>query len=387
MKLCFIHDFKVLYNPLDKNYYSVGFSYKIWQRYLKEFDELMICSRYEEITDVNGKILASGEDVSFYPIFNYKNPSSLLFHSKDIYKELENNILLSDAVLIRLPSILGFIAAHICKKNNKPYMVEVVGSIFDSYYYHGNIFGKILSLPMNFIQKKAVLEASSAVYVTQSYLQNKYPSKGLVYNGVSNVQLDNFSDDLTIKNLNTTCIKIGLIGSTYVNYKGHEYALKVIRQLIDRGFNVHLELVGQGLSDKLKNIIKINNLEKNVVYKGIIYDKEILDKWYKSLDFYIQPSKTEGHCRSIVEAIGNNVVTFASRVGGNSDSVSEKYLFNPFKPHELVELLSKSIENYNLRYENVKENKDNIKKYNIQIIEQYRNLALSEYKNLVLKQW
>ena len=53
----------------------------------------------------------------------------------------------------------------------------------------------------------------------------------------------------------------------------------------------------------------------------------MLNKWFETLDIYIQPSLTEGHCRAIVEAIGNGVPTLASDVGGNSDSVDREFLF------------------------------------------------------------
>ena len=70
------------------------------------------------------------------------------------------------------------------------------------------------------------------------------------------------------------------------------------------------------------------NLENDVIFKGKIYGKEKLNKWFNHLDIYIQPSLTEGHCRAIVEAIGNGVPTLASNAGGNSDSVVNEYLFD-----------------------------------------------------------
>ena len=61
------------------------------------------------------------------------------------------------------------------------------------------------------------------------------------------------------------------------------------------------------------------------------------------LDLYIQPSLTEGHCRAIVEAIGNGVPTLASNAGGNTDSVDENYLFKPKDVVKLTELIKRTI--------------------------------------------
>ena len=35
-------------------------------------------------------------------------------------------------------------------------MVEVVGSAYDAFWYHGSIFGKLLAYPIELLQKQAV---------------------------------------------------------------------------------------------------------------------------------------------------------------------------------------------------------------------------------------
>ena len=57
------------------------------------------------------------EKVEFRPITSYKSPKSLLNNHKDIIEKITLAIK-SDGVLIRVPSVLGFIA-KICKQLNK----------------------------------------------------------------------------------------------------------------------------------------------------------------------------------------------------------------------------------------------------------------------------
>lgn len=378
MQLLFVHDFPV--EKYNDNYYSIGFSHKIWDRYLPVFDNILINSRIKIVN--NGELInkSNGEKVDFKPISSYKSPKSLIFHHKEIIETLTISIKKSEGVLIRLPSVLGFIAASICKRINKPYIVEVVGAAFDAYWFHGSIFGKFLSLPMEYLQKKAVKNASVAIYVTKNYLSNKYPCDGKEFKGVSNVQsVENYSKNLDVGNK----VKIGLIGSTFVDYKGHDVAIKAVSKLVHEGFNIELEFVGDGPSKKFKNMAKKYKIENNVIFKGKIYDKIRLNNWFRKLDLYIQPSLTEGHCRAIVEAIGNGVPTLASNAGGNTDSVDEKYLFKPKDVVKLTELIKKTILSKEYREKNILKNKRNIFGYNVKNIQIEREKALLCYKKII----
>lgn len=381
MKVCFVHDFVSLQENNKDDFYAVGFSYNIWERYLKVFDELVVISRFRIVDAINNETKSSGPNVIFDPIYSYKHPISLLKNTRRIKKEISKKILSAEGVIIRLPSVLGFLAADICRKYNKPYLVEVVGSAYDSFYYHGNIMGKLLAKPFDEWQKRSTRNAIAAIYVTKDFLQNRYPTNGKKFNGVSNVHLTNIRDDQDVNINNIT--KIGLVGSTFVKYKGHEFALNVIAKLKHQNINLVLELVGQGMSKDLEKKIKEKNLENNIVYKGVIFNPKLLNDWYRTLDIYIQPSITEGHCRSIVEAIGNNIPTIATNVGGNSDSIDNKFLFELNDEDRAVSLLKNLIQNNDLRLENIKLNKMKIEEFKIEKIERKRTEALNYYKNQV----
>lgn len=381
MKLLFVHDFPVEFYKGD--YYSMGFYYSIWERYLTIFDEMIISSRFKNSRDARGKKQSSGKNVSFRPITSYKSPQSLLKNHKDIIEKLTLSIKESDGVLIRVPSVLGFIAAKICKQLNKRYMIEVVGSAYDAFWYHGSIFGKFLAPPMELLQKRAVKNATVAIYVTQNYLNNKYPCNGKEFPGISNVQdIAIFSKDLSVDEK----VKVGLIGSTFVDYKGHETAIKAANLIRNKGIPIQLEFVGEGPSPKFANMSEKFNLKNEVIFKGKIYDKEKLNEWFKHLDIYIQPSLTEGHCRAIVEAIGNGVPTLASDAGGNSDSVVNDYIFNAKDYKKLANLIETLFKDQNLRKNNVKQNQDKISIYNKEQLQLHREEALTCYKNAIINE-
>lgn len=379
MKLLFVHDFPAEFNKGD--YYSLGFTYSIWERYLSVFDRMIISSRFKNIKEVGNKKKSSGKKVEFRPITSYKSPKSLLNNHKDIIEKITLAIKESDGVLIRVPSVLGFIAAKICKQLNKKYMVEVVGSAYDAFWYHGSIFGKLLASPMELLQKQAVKNATVAIYVTQNYLSNKYPCNGKEFPGISNVQgIAISSKDLSIDKK----VNVGLIGSTFVDYKGHEIAIKAASLLKNKGIPIQLEFVGEGPSPKFANMAKKFNLENNVIFKGKIYGKEKLNEWFNHLDIYIQPSLTEGHCRAIVEAIGNGVPTLASNAGGNSDSVNKEFLFDAKNYKKLARLIEVLYKDENIRKNNVKQNQNKISVYENEKLQSQREEALTYYKNNII---
>ncbi|MES3712580.1 glycosyltransferase [Staphylococcus ureilyticus] len=384
MKILFVHDFPSIKNK--GKYYSTGFPYEIWNRYLKVFDKLIISSRLKIETNIYGQKESSGKNVKFHPIKSYKNILSLLRNRKKIIEELSSVIDLADGVLIRVPSVLGFIAAKICIDKNKPYMVEVVGAAYEAYRFHGSLSGKILAIPMELIQKKIAKKANVSIYVTKSFLQNKYPSNGKIYGGITDVmklEKINFSK----VDFNEKIIKIGIIGSTYTRYKGHKEAFKALKILKNNGFEVELQLVGQGLSKNVENDIKKYKLSHNVKFLGEIYDRNLLNQWFTEIDIYIQPSMTEGLCRSLIESVCLNKVTFSSDVGGNTDIISKIYTFKQKDYKKLANLIRKAIVNPEFRKKNIVENKKLVSELNIDSVDYRRKQALIDFKYMVEEQY
>ncbi|MEB7673058.1 glycosyltransferase [Staphylococcus equorum] len=386
MKLLFVHDFPAEKYSKKNEYYSTGFPYIIWKRYLKVFDKLLISSRYKEINNIESKSLSSVTNVKFYPVKSYNSPLSLIKNRKKILREINEAIDQVDAVLIRVPSVLGFLAAKICIDANKPYMVEVVGSAFEAYRYHGSVSGKILAIPMEISQKIVVRNAKLAIYVTKSYLQRKYPTKGERFDGISDVvKMKMTKSDFTKSN--DKIIKIGLIGSTYTRYKGHKEALMALSILKKQGFEIQLQIVGQGLSRDVKKYITRFNLNEDVIHLGVIYDKEKLSEWFSEIDIYIQPSMTEGLCRSLIESVYLNKITFASNVGGNSDIISKPFLFKQKDYKKLAKLIKRSIEEPEFNKLNLIENKMLIKNLKLDTVEERRIEALNKFKTIVKEGW
>lgn len=110
-----------------------------------------------------------------------------------------------------------------------------------------------------------------------------------------------------------SAIEFIFVGSL-VSGKNPLYAIKIIQHLIEKGFNVVLNLYGEGSERRaLENYIQTNNLEKFIVLHGN-QNKEIIKSAYQKSHFVILPSKSEGWPKAIAEGMFWGCVPVATKV-------------------------------------------------------------------------
>ena len=91
--------------------------------------------------------------------------------------------------IIRMPSVIGAVACKEARKQKVPYMIEMVGCPRDALWYHGGIKFK-LALPFFvFINKYELKHSKYTIYVTEKFLQKRYPTEGK-YIACSDVELN-----------------------------------------------------------------------------------------------------------------------------------------------------------------------------------------------------
>ncbi len=176
MKAAFFHDAPLIYGQ-DEQVYSVGFTYKIWERYLPVFDSLVVSTRMRVDDSIDGSLtknmkLSSGPRVEFRPISKYKKKSDRILSKKEISAQIRETLKQCDCAIIRLPSFIGGIACREAIKMNMPWAVEVVGCAWNSLWNH-SIGGKILA-PISYLKnKQCIAKAKYALYVTNEFLQKR----------------------------------------------------------------------------------------------------------------------------------------------------------------------------------------------------------------------
>jgi len=349
VKIAFAHD-HVFYVNENLNFYSSGkLPYKVWERYLKIFREVVVISRFKNIddaVDIRRLNLSSGENVNFVPVSNINSLKGIL-NRKEVKKIIANTLQGCDALIARLPSEIGLLSISIAKQLNLPYAIELVGDPFNALWYYGKFIGKIYAPIISYRVKKAVKDCNFVLYVTREYLQKKYPTNGYI-ESCSNVEIDTQSADILhnrIKKIegNKSKIVLGLIGSLNSKYKGIDTAIKALSYIEKELPNVQLRILGNGNQDKWKTLAKKLGMENRVIFDGVLPGGQAVYKWLDQVDLYIQPSLTEGLPRALIEAMSRGCPAIGSRVGGIPELLAEDCMHNPKNYKELGNLILNSL--------------------------------------------
>ncbi|MBJ6119206.1 glycosyltransferase family 4 protein [Pontibacter sp. BT310] len=352
MKLLFVHDHP-FFQELDKVYSGGGLPGKVWSNYLKYFRKVHVFARRSR-NKKDKKVISTLDDnsVVFELTERYSSTLSLLINFRRLYKQIYLQVHKADVILIRLPSVLSFIAGFICIKSNKPFIVEQVGNAKEAMITHGSLKGKIISSIFESINRWMVKRASYVSYVTQKKLQIDYPTNG-VSASISDVDITRTFDnnDIDKERFFQQKVKIGLIGGFDAKYKGQDVLLRAI-SLLNNNLRGQIELYFVGKGDHTWIIDLANRLELAASIKFIgpkESGKEILD-FLSTLSLYIQPSLTEGMPRALLEAMSVGCPVMGSKVGGIPDIIDNEFLHDAKDFRSLSEQINKVINDREILY-------------------------------------
>lgn len=350
MKVAFFFD-TVLLKDENNDFWGMTLTYDFLKsRYLSMFDQMVVSTRMMDKSlykgNSSGYRKTNGDSIQVIPIKSYNDIPDAIKKKNEILNEIKLVITSVDKVIIRMPSVIGFFACDIAKKLNKDYIIEMVACPWDGYMNHVRFGGKILAPIMWYKTKSAVKKAPKVLYVTEKFLQKRYPTKG---NSIacSDVVLPEISDDLLknridkIKNskIEQKELKLGTVASVELKYKGQEYVFRAIAKLKEQGYNIKYYLAGGGDNTRLKEIAKNLNIENDVYFLGSLPHNEVF-KMLNEIDVYIQPSLQEGLPRALIEAMRVGCPAIGSDVGGIPELLDESMIFRRKNVTKLMEILN-----------------------------------------------
>ena len=348
------------YKKSNKNiFYTDGnFNEKIWERYNSYCDKLEIIGRKEnKIYDDEyaknkfNRVINTSNLVLLEDIYSSKIGFISLIKRKKVSLQLEEEIKKNDFIIIRsITKFYTFEAVKICRKLGKNYLIEITGSAFDSLWYRGDWYGKILAIPTEIKKKIEVKKAKNILYVTNKFLQKEYPN----FNnniGCSDVEIKMDEESFAKRQekykkliLKQDNITIGTIGPVDSKLKGQHDVIKSL-YLLKKKYginNIKYSLIGRGNNNSLKKIVNKFHLQDKVVFEGEKTHEEVFD-WLKNIDIYIQPSYQEGLCRALIEAMSTGCPIITSNAGGNFELVNDEFMFKKGNIKEIARKISKMI--------------------------------------------
>lgn len=318
MQVVFGHDHK--FRLINGEYYSTGgLSNEILSRYAKYFGRVIVVARVvnEDVTGENySKITNSDVEI--------------INRNLVTVREIKKIVKKSDCVISRLPSKIGSELVSYCN-NIKPCFVEMVACPWDSLSNH-SIRGKIIAPFAMYFTKIQVKNAEYVLYVTNEFLQKRYPTKGKQL-GCSDVCLEEVNPEILANRIehikkNSGKYIIGTTAAVDVKYKGQEFVIKALSILKKRGItNFEYQLVGNGSQERLKQIAKKYGVEDKVIFLGGKPHDKVFE-WLDSIDIYIQPSLTEGLPRALIEAQSRALPCCGTLVGGIPELLLKECVFD-----------------------------------------------------------
>lgn len=343
-KVLFVHDGPI-YKDGNDNYYSNTMGDKIVDRCLYLGDEVGMLIRVDDLTEdeKDKHSLIESAHVKVFKVPNFKSILKYLKHSNSAKKQIQDAVAKHDLLLVRMPSATGTLAIEQAKKLNKPYLVEYVACTKDAYWDY-NWKGKLIAHYKMFQQKKLMRKVPFAIYVTKFFLQNRYPNAGYSTH-CSNVEIPDLDQNIyndrikSIQNRDSKKIVLGTVAAVDVKYKGQEFVIKALPKIIQNGITPTYFIAGGGSNTRLKEIAKKLGVLDYVVFTGSLKPNEVMDL-YKTIDVYIQPSKTEGLPRAVIEAMSIGCPVIGSNTGGLPELVESEMLFEIGNVNQMARLLS-----------------------------------------------
>lgn len=386
MKVLFVHD-GPLRKDSESNYYGLAHNNNLFNRYKTIADEVGALIRVKEINPQEKHNFSRITINDFYvnEVPNFHSIKGVLFNKKNAELLIEDSIRKADYIVVRLHSVIGLQALKYARKYNKPYIIELVGCPWDAYWNH-SLKGKIFAPYMYKKVKKEVLHGKYIIYVTNQFLQNRYPTRNNQVN-CSNVSLKEVNEEILEKRLmkiaNSSKRKKIIIGTTAalnVRYKGQQYIIEALGKMKLQGItHYEYQLVGGGDSGYLQSIAKKFGVEDQVIFLGALPHSEIFN-WLDTIDIYAQPSRQEGLPRALIEAMSRGLPAIGAKTAGIPELLDEKTIFknDKYYAEQIIKIL-KSFSKETMSTQ-AKANFKEAKNYRKNIIEKRRQRFFERFK-------
>lgn len=210
--------------------------------------------------------------------------------------------------------------------NSYPYRVINWGNIFKpkvivTFHGHDAFFPLYGRIPNNGYYDK-LFNNDTLITVNTPYLEEKLIDLGCLKENLKVIPVGvdtTFFCPINNKNDKSETFRLIMVGRLD-KVKGHKYAIDVINELIKRGVNVTLTIIGEGLErNNLENLIKTYNLETYVFLIGSKNQTEVRDQ-LREHDVFLMLSipvedgrrETQGLATLEAQACGLPVVAFDS---------------------------------------------------------------------------
>jgi glycosyltransferase involved in cell wall biosynthesis len=304
------------------------------------------------------KIIKNG----FYNVEAYKHLKALILATKpDVAYVLQYGTKLSTSIfdilsIQKVPIVLRISDFNlICAKNTfyrkGSTCTKCINNKRYSVYYkcvHGSLIQSILYfIIQKFNEYRKFEKKISAIVSPSNFSRNlisseqQFSSTKIVHIPTFTPKIDTHSERKNIPRHVAGSLKICYVGRI-ADDKGVDILIEAIMNLINKGLDVHLDVIGDDNNNYTKLLKEKSSLlhSCNIVFKGHL-PKEMARKVYQNYHFSVIPSKWfDNMPNSLIESCMSGVPVIVSRIGSLSELVTDGYNGYTFNTNDSSDLES-----------------------------------------------
>lgn len=321
-------------------YVDSVFGYGFYSRYLDVFDEVSALGRMSRVVGApEGKRRADGPGVTFVDLLPGRGASGLARTAAANRRIVREAVRGAECVIARVPGVVGNMVAAECRRQGRPYSIEVVVDPWE-YFAPGANGGKAAPVVRRLWADQLRKDCEAAVgvsYVTERYLQERYPCRamrgepGCFTSHYSSVELpdESFGRPRTWDALDAMRL-VHVANSFQGDGKGHLTLFRACGLLAGRGVPFSLTCVGDGPSrgDFERRVAELGIADR-VSFAGRLADGAAVREVVRGADLFVFPTRAEGLPRVLLEAMAEGVPCLSTPVCGIPEILPPECLFAP----------------------------------------------------------
>ena len=301
-----------------------------WGRYLRRGDSLRVVARADERRGTGNTPLPDG--VRLIPLPYYVGFRQLAAQAAQLTVSTARAVRDAEVIILRLPGVIGSVAAAACLLSRRRYAVEVVGDPRE--VLAAGVLGaggRVSAASAAALTRWVVRRADAVLYATKERLQRRYPpGVGSTSTGMANVVLGPDAYLAQPRRWSPGRARIVAVGSQEQRYKGHDVLLRAVRRLINDGHDVDAVIVGGGRTNReIRALVTALGLDDRVTLTGAIDDRARLVEILDGASVFAMPSRTEGLPRALVEAMARGLPAVGTDVGGIPELLEPRWIVPP----------------------------------------------------------
>lgn len=329
-----------------------GYTEAVFEPYLETFDQLVIIARLGVIPgpdEAGDRAPISDPRIRFHPVPYYVGMGALARRFPAVIGAVNAALGTVDAVMLRMPGALGLISWPLLRLKRAPCAVELIGDpagVFGA----GGVGGAaapVYRIAASALTRRLCRRADAISYVSQHVLQAAYPpSPDALKSHYSDVALA-ASDFRGPEDRSAApgggAIRLFAAGSLETLYKGPDVLIESMRRLRSEGLDVLVRWAGDGRRRaEVEALAREAGLAEAFECLGALSRAVVLDEM-RGCDLYVQPSRTEGLPRAIIEACAQSAPVVSTSVGGVPELLDAEWCVPPGDADALAEAVRRMV--------------------------------------------